>query len=115
MDEVDVEIIGDEEVEEAVAIALDEGAAGGVVDAGLEESGFLRDIDEGAVAVVVVETILAIAGDEDVVEAIVVVVADADAHGPDSVAEASFFGDVGKGAVAIIFVEAITGTNRNAF
>ena len=45
------------------------------------------------------------AGDKEVVEAIVVVVADSDAACPDATPQPGFFGDVGKCAVAIVAVE----------
>ena len=114
MDQVDVEVIGDEQVEQAVAIALDERASGGVANAWLQEPGLFCHVGEGAVAVVTVEAILAVAGDEEVVEAIVVVIADADTHGPARLAEAGFLGDVGEGAVAVVLVESIAGPGRNA-
>ena len=54
-------------------------------------------------------------GAKDVVEAVVVVIADADAVGPASGVEAGLFGDVGEGAVAIVFVEAVGCFGRIAF
>ena len=88
VDEIDFKIIRDEEVEEAVAVALDEGAARSVMDAGQKQAGLFRDVGEGAVAVVAIEPVLAVVGDEEVVEAVVVVVADADAHGPSGLRRA---------------------------
>ena len=46
---------------------------------------------------------------EEILEPVVVVVADADADGPTGILQAGFFGDVGERAIAIIFVEAIAG------
>src|SRR5207244_12203911 len=42
---------------------------------------------------------------EEIVPAVIVVIADADAGLPAAAANAGFFGDIGEGAVAIIFVE----------
>src|SRR5205085_6970872 len=41
----------------------------------------------------------------EVVEAIVIVVADGDAGGPNAAAETGFFGNVGEGTVAVIAIE----------
>ncbi len=46
------------------------------------EAGLGGDVGEGAVAVVAVEDILAVVADEEIVEAVVVVVADAAALAP---------------------------------
>ena len=113
MDEVDVEVVGDEKVQQAVTIAFDEGASGGVANARLQEAGLLCHVSEGAVAVVAVKAVLAVVGDEKVVEAIVVVIADADAHGPARIGKPGFLGDVGEGAIAVVFVQAIAGSGRN--
>ncbi len=71
----------------------------------MEEAGFGGDVGEGAVAVVAVEDVLAVVTDEEIVPAVVVVVADAAALAPAAVCEAGFGGDVGEGAVAIVFEE----------
>ena len=84
--EIEVDIVGDKQVEQAVAVVVEKGAAGAEAVAWLEQAGLRGDIGEGAVAVVAVEAVLAVVGDEEVFEAIVVVVADADADGPAGVA-----------------------------
>jgi hypothetical protein len=63
----------------AVAVVVDEGAAGVPANlrAGLDQAGLLGDVGEGAVAVVAIERVLAVVGDEEIVVAVVVVVADA--------------------------------------
>ena len=73
------------------------------------DAGLRADIGEGAIAVVVVEDVLAPVGDEQIVVAVVVVVADADALSPAGVDESGFGGDVGEGAVAIVFEEMVGG------
>ena len=72
---------------------------------GWSRPAFGGDVGEGAVAVVAVEGVLAVVGDEEVVPAVVVVVADADALPPAGAGEAGFDGDVGEGAVAVVFEE----------
>ncbi len=64
------------------------------------------DVDEGAFAGVVEQAVLADAGDENVGKAVVVVVADGDAHAVHFEVEASALGDVGEGSVAIVAIEA---------
>src|SRR5271169_422926 len=92
----------------AVFVVVDPGAAGvpACFGARLEEAGTLGDVGEGAVAVVVIENVLAVVGDEEVVEAVVVVVADAAGLSPAGAdVEAGTFGYIGEGAVAIVFEE----------
>ena len=62
-------------------------------------------VGKGAVAIVVEETALADAGDEDVGEAVIVVVSDCHAHAVEFKVESGGFGDIGEGAVAIVAVE----------
>src|SRR5580658_8668387 len=90
----------------AVFVVVDPGAAGvpARFGAGLQEAGAFGDVGEGAVAVVVIENVLAVVGDEEVVIAIVVVVADAAGLSPAGAdVEAGTLGDIGESAVAIIF------------
>ena len=75
-------VVGDGEIEFAVAVVVDEGAACAPLLAGASDSGLLGYLFEGAVALVVEEAIFAVAGDVEVVEAVVVVVADADSLAP---------------------------------
>ena len=92
----------------AVFVVVDPRAAGvpARFGAGLEEAGAFGDIGEGSVAIVVIENVLAVVGDEQVVVAIVVVVADAAGLSPAGADfEPGTFGDIGEGAVAIIFEE----------
>src|SRR5438046_2200092 len=57
-------------------------------------SGLRRDVGEVLAAVVVQENVLAVAGDEDVVEAVAVDVADRHAHPPSVEVEPELRGDV---------------------
>ena len=80
--EVDIDIVGDEEVELAVAIVIDERAASVPAFAVSGDAGLLADVGEGAVAVVVIENVFAEVADEQIVVAVIVVVADADTLSP---------------------------------
>jgi hypothetical protein len=104
--DIEVDVVGDEEVEVAVTVVVKEGAAGVPASFGLEKAGLTGDIGEGAIAVVAVEDVLAVVGDKEVVEAVVVVVADAAALTPSAATQAGLEGDIGEGAIAIIFEEA---------
>src|SRR5579862_8426589 len=66
--------------------------------------GYVR---ERAIAVVVVEDVLSPIGDEKVVVAVVIVVADANRIGPAGMHQARIPGHVGKGAVPVVLVQAI--------
>jgi len=101
--QVEIDVIGDEKIEVAVAIVVDESAASVPALARAGDTGFLADVGEGAVAVVVVENIFAEVGDEKIVETVVIVIADAHALSPAGMMQAGFGSDISEGAVAIIF------------
>ncbi len=69
----------------------------------------LRDIGERAVTVVVIQHVAAPAGDEEIVEAVVVVVADATGLAPAGVRQPGLRRDVGERAVAVVVKEVARG------
>ena len=87
---VHIDIVGDEEVEMAIAIVVDERAACVPARAFAGDAGFLADVGESSISVVVIENIFAVVGDEEIFVAIVVVVTDADALSPAGVADSGF-------------------------
>src|ERR671923_2305853 len=87
----------------AVAVVVNEGAAGSPAGRFAGDAGFLADVSERAVSIIVIKNILAVISDEQVVEAVVVVVANADALSPAGTAQPGFIGDVGEGAITIVF------------
>src|SRR5260370_41688058 len=89
----------------AVAVVVEEGAAGVPAGLRLQQTGLLGDVGEGAIAVVAVEDVLAVVADKEIVPAIIVVIADAAALSPSCAGESSFRSDVGEVAVAIVFEE----------
>ena len=103
--DVEVHVIRDHEVEMAVAVVVHEGAAGAPGLAGAGDTGFVADVGESAVAVVVVQHVVAVVSDIQVDVAVVVVVTDAHALSPAGVSEACFRRDIGEGAVVIVAVE----------
>src|SRR5579863_4995842 len=88
-----------------VPIVVEKGTAGSPAAFLLIQARFLRHIGKGAIAVVMEEYVLAPEGAEEVIPAIVVVVAHANAGLPSASAQARFRGNVGKCAVAIVFIE----------
>jgi len=84
----------DEEIEMAVAIVVDERGARAPQRIG--EARLRRDVGERAVAAIVEERRGAEPGDEQVEEAVVVVVADGRAHAVDAQREPGTVGDVGE-------------------
>ena len=113
---IEVDVVGDEEVEVAVFVVVEEGAAGVVASqAGFGaggDAGFSGHINEFAVAEVLPEGTVAPVGDEEIVEAVIVEIANAAAATPPGASDAGFAGDVGKSAVAIVFVETADGAGR---
>ena len=89
----------------AIAVVVHEGAAGSPARLLAGDTSFFANVGEGAVAIVVIQNILTVVGDEEVIEAVVVVIADADALSPTGTAETGFVGDVGEGAVTIVLEE----------
>ena len=59
--------------------------------------------------------ILPVVGEEEILEAVVVVVAHADALRPAGAEQAGLGGHVGEGAVAVVFVEVVAGFWRSVF
>ncbi len=97
-------VIRDDQVEFAVAIIIDPGGAGREFVRSPQSRG-LGHIGEGAVAVVVEEMALAERGDEEVVEAVVIVIADGNSQAEHGNGEPGFASDIGESAVVIVVVE----------
>jgi hypothetical protein len=97
-------VVANKKVEKAVAIVIE--PDGGCAETLLvEEARGFGDVDERALAGVPEKIALANARDEEIGEAIVVVVTDGDAHTVEFHVEAGNFGDVSEGAVAVVAVE----------
>src|SRR5215470_5287291 len=73
------------------------------------EASLLGDVGKGAVAVVVKQNVVPPEAAEEVVPAIVVVIADAHPSLPAGAGETGFFGDLGESAVAIVLIQMRSG------
>src|SRR5579863_5123397 len=85
-----------------VAVVVDERATRIPARAIARHARPLADIGEGSVAIVVIENVLAEVRDEQIVPAIVVIVADADALSPARMRDSSLQSHVGESSVAIV-------------
>jgi hypothetical protein len=109
MGEVEVHIVGDGEVEFAVAIVINEGTAGAPLFSCSGDAGLLGHLFEGAIALVVEEAVFAVGSDVDVVEPVVVVVPDACTLAPACRDEPCLGSDIGEGTVVIFMEEVVSG------
>ena len=72
----------------AVAVVVEKGAASAPADFFVIDAGFLRGVAERAVAIVVKQNVVSPEAAEEIVEAVVIVIADANAGLPSSAREA---------------------------
>src|SRR5438034_10454586 len=100
--QIKIDVVGDEQIEFAVAIVVDKRAASVPTLAVPAHAGFVGHIGERAIAVIVVKHVLAKIGDEEIFEAVVVVVTNANALSPAGVGYASLHGNVCECSVTII-------------
>src|SRR5207253_9136491 len=96
-----------EEVEVAIPVVIKRRTAGSEARLGAAQPSFLRDSRESSISAVAIARVLAPISDEQVVEAIVVIVSHRDAVGAPCAEQPCFFCDIGKSAVSVILVEAI--------
>src|SRR5262245_29653398 len=102
--EVEVDVVGGEEIEQAVAIDVEERAAGAPARR-RQQAGAGGDILERTVAAVVEQAILPPERDVEIVVAVVVVVAGARALSPPAERDSRLRGDVFERAVAAVAIE----------
>jgi hypothetical protein len=98
-----LDVVGNEEIEAAVAVVVEEGGARR--EAAVADAGFRRDVREAPVAEVAEEAVAAERGEVHVDEAVVVVVGRGDAHAVRLDVEAGALRHVLERAVAFVAVE----------
>src|ERR1700686_2430137 len=87
-------IVGNEQIQMSVAIVIYEAAAGPKPVLIAQQSRRLRHIGESSIPVVAVQNVLPERGAKDILEAIVVVVSDADSTGPSERMQPCLFCDI---------------------
>src|SRR5262245_53680833 len=96
----------------AIAVVVDKAAARSPAIRRSGQSGFQGHIREGTVTIVVIKRVSAPIADEQVIEAVVIVITYAAALTPSGARETSLLGDVCERAVAIIVKEVTGGLAR---
>ena len=109
-----VHVGGDTQVQVSVAVVVHPRATGAVADGVLTETGLLRHVGKCAVAVVVVEDVVAVVGDKQIIEPVVVVVTNCHGRGPARPDQAGLCRDVRERAVAVVLVQPVGRARRRA-
>ena len=107
--QVEADVVGDSQVELAIAIVIDKSAARSPQLARAGDSRVLRHLHEGAIALIVIKPVLAVGGDEEVFVTVIVIIANAYALAPGRVREAGMRGDVRESAIVIVMKEVAGG------
>ena len=104
-------VVDDKEIEQSIVVVVEPARSDGphflAMGVRSSDAGFGCYVGEGSVAVVAKELVAGNIGDEDVRIAVVVEVADGDAHAVACASDTRFFSDVGECAVMVIAEEAI--------
>src|ERR1051326_2989119 len=99
-----LDIVGDRQIQLAIAIVIDPGGAGAeLLDAC--KTGVCRYIRKRTVAIVVKQTVLPQTSHKDVIVTIIVVVTDGRPHSIDTDGQAGFRSNVGEGPVMVIVIQ----------
>ena len=103
--EIEVDVVGDEQVETAVAVVVDERRARSPSEPRVLQAGALGQLGKRSVAVVAIQAVLAVVGDEQVLVAVIVVVARGGALAPAVRADARPGRHVLERAVAFVAIQ----------
>ncbi len=101
--EMEVDVVGDHQVDEAVVVVVAEGRAGGI--AIVAHAGFGRDVGKCAVAIVAIEDIRAQAGDVEIGPAIIVIVTHRATIGETGCGDSGLVSHIGKRAIVVVVVK----------
>ena len=105
--EVEPQVVGDEEIEAAVAVVVDKRAAGAPAHVAPAEPGGRRHVLEPCTAVVAIQDVVTVVREEHVEPAVIVDVAGADARGPSGAPQADLVGHVDERAIARVAIQPI--------
>src|SRR5690349_16625096 len=108
------EIVRDEKIQVPVAVVIDPTASGAVTDNTLRETCAFGYVGKSSVPVVVIEHVVPVVGDEQVVETVIVVIADSNGGRPTGTVQSGFRGDIGKTAIPVVLVKTVGGSRRIA-
>src|SRR5262249_49338691 len=97
--EREMHVVGNEQIEIAVAIIVNETASRSPTLLLVPKASTLGYVSKRAIAVVAIQTVLSEVSTKNVLETVVVVIADAHAGGPTRRLQTCLFRDIGKGTV----------------
>src|SRR5208283_2062660 len=100
--EIEAHVMRNKKIQVTVAIVVDEGAAAAEAGPLLPQPGPFGDVRKGAIAIVAVEDVVPPTSDEQILEAVIVVVANRNAVSPARVRQARPFSHVCESAIAIV-------------
>ena len=103
--EVPLDVSQHHQVQKTVVVQIHPRRAGG--PAAPSDTGLLRDVGEGAIAIVVVELIAPISGHIQIFEAVIVIIADRHTHPVSRALQAGLFRYVLKSAVSLLVVQPV--------
>src|ERR1019366_1414504 len=111
--QIELNVVGDEEIEVPVAIIVDKGATGAPPGVIVPESCRSGDIGKRSVAIVSIQFVLSEVGAEQILETVVVIITDRHGRCPSCRTQTRFLGNVSEGAIAVVAVEAACRSLRN--
>src|SRR5215469_7699273 len=102
--QIQINVVGDEKVQMTITIIVDEGASSIPAGAFPAYTGFIGNVSKSSVAIIVIKSILAVVGNENVFVAVIIVVADADPLSPSRSCQAGVTSHIRKGAISIVLI-----------
>ncbi len=109
---IEDKIVRHEQVELAIPIVIEKSATGAKARLRIHQSRCLGDVGEGAIAVVVIQRVLAPVSNEEVFKPVVVIIPDCHSVGESCAKQSGLPGHVGEGSVPVIFIQAVGGGGR---
>ena len=107
MFEVELDVVGHEQVQESIAVVVEKSATRAEANGIAMEPRLFGDIGKSPVPIVPVQLVLPVVGAKQIFMPVVVVVADTHAVGPAGVLQPCLFGDIGEGAIPVVLVQPV--------